>query len=132
MEDESENLVMAEIESESFEVKTSINVMEDIVKCLNVWQRGVKTFGGEDIQESVCRLCEDGEEDFKYFEPVTLVRKDRKYLLESLAAVVQEARGGKKNPWKNRCDFNLPRAAVTKERQTAMQVHGLLVEFEDI
>ena len=111
--------------------KNSVKLMEDIAKCLKVWKKGVKTFEGEEIRETDCRVCERGEEDFKYCEPVELVRKDRKYVIESLAAVIQEVRGGKEKPWKDRCDFNLPRAAMTKERQCAMRDHGLLVEFDD-
>jgi hypothetical protein len=109
----------------------SVKLIEDIAKCLKGWKKGVKTFEGEEIRETECRLCESGEEDFKYSEPVELVRKDRKYVIESLAAVIQEVRGGKEKPWKDRCDFNLPRAAMTKERKSAMMDHGLLVEFEN-
>ena len=118
------------MESKPVQHKNSVKLMEDIAKCLKGWKKGVKTFEGEEIRESECRVCERGEEDFKYGEPVELVRKDRKYVIESLAAVIQEVRGGKERPWKDRCDLNLPRAAMTKERRSAMMDHGLLVEFE--
>ena len=70
------------------ESKNIVENLESTANAIWLWKDGAKTCDGEEVQESKCRNCEMGKEDYRYKYDEKAKLRDIENLQEILHAIV--------------------------------------------